>query len=106
MHPAGGQDEVVPVAPARLEALEPRRGRSSIRRTFPRWRLRPGLSASKNVSVPLPSHHFFFVCAMKPPSCGVTFVPLHVGHFGFVFSRSEMVTVSSKGLLHFSQRNS
>jgi hypothetical protein len=43
---------------------------------------------------------------MKPLNCGTTFVPLHVGHFGVVFSRSEIVIVSSKGFWHFSQRNS
>src|SRR5207247_11030362 len=43
---------------------------------------------------------------MKPPSCGVTFVPLHAGHWGFAFSRSESVMTSSNGFLHFSQRNS
>ena len=41
---------------------------------------------------------------MKPPNCGVTFVPLHAGHLGFAFSCSEIVMVSSKGFLHFSQR--
>jgi hypothetical protein len=49
---------------------------------------------------------FFAVCAMKPLNCGTTFVPLHFGHVGFVFSRSEMVMVSSNGFLHFSHRNS
>jgi hypothetical protein len=37
---------------------------------------------------------------------GTTFVPLQIGHFGFAFSRSEMVMLTSKGFLHFSQRNS
>jgi hypothetical protein len=32
---------------------------------------------------------------MKPPSCGVTFVPRHLGHFGFAFSRSVMVMICS-----------
>jgi hypothetical protein len=49
---------------------------------------------------------FFAVCAMKPLNCGKTFVPLQVGHFGFAFSRSAIVMMSSKGFLHFSQRNS
>jgi hypothetical protein len=43
---------------------------------------------------------------MKPPNCGTTLSPLHFGHVGFVFSRSEMVIVSSNGFLHVSQRNS
>ena len=43
---------------------------------------------------------------MKPVSCGVTFVPLHVGHVGFAFSRSEMVMIRSNGFLHFSHMNS
>ena len=37
---------------------------------------------------------------MKDPSCGVTFVPLHVGHVGLAFARSEMVRVSSNGFWH------
>src|SRR2546428_9500271 len=49
---------------------------------------------------------FFAVCPMKPPSCGVTFVPLHFGHVTFAPSCSEMVMVRSKGFLHFSQRYS
>ena len=43
---------------------------------------------------------------MKVPSCGVTFVPLHVGHLIRAFSLSETVTVSSNGFLHFSHMNS
>jgi hypothetical protein len=43
---------------------------------------------------------------MKPPNWGTTFVPLQVGHFGFTFSRSEMVMLISKGFWHDSQRNS
>jgi hypothetical protein len=42
---------------------------------------------------------FFAVCAMKPLNCGKTFVPLQVGHFGFAFSRSAIVMMSSKGFL-------
>jgi hypothetical protein len=49
---------------------------------------------------------FFDVCAMKPANCWVTFVPLHVGHLGLAFSRSEMVMMSSKGFLHVSHMNS
>src|SRR5215831_2090964 len=49
---------------------------------------------------------FFDVCAMKPPSCGTTFVPWHFGHLTPPFSRSEMVMITSKGLLHFSHTNS
>jgi hypothetical protein len=49
---------------------------------------------------------FFVVCAMKPLNCGATLVPLHVGHMGFVFSRSAIVMMSSNGFLHFSHRNS
>jgi hypothetical protein len=49
---------------------------------------------------------FFDVCVANDTSCGTTFVPWHVGHLGLAFSRSEIVTVSSKGFLHFSQRNS
>jgi hypothetical protein len=49
---------------------------------------------------------FFPVCAMKPLNCGTTLVPLHVGHFTWAFSRAEMVMMSSKDFLHFSQRNS
>src|SRR6516165_2501769 len=43
---------------------------------------------------------------MKLASCGVTFVPLHEGHLGLAFSRSEMVMVTSNGFWHCSQRNS
>jgi hypothetical protein len=49
---------------------------------------------------------FFPVCAMKPLNCGTILVPLHFGHVGLAFSRSEMVMMSSKDFLHFSQRNS
>jgi hypothetical protein len=49
---------------------------------------------------------FFDVCTMKPLSCGATLEPLHLGHVGFAFSRSEMVMISSKGFRHFSQMNS
>ena len=49
---------------------------------------------------------FFEVCVRKAVTCGVTFVPLHAGHFGLAFSRSEMVMTSSNSLRHFSQRNS
>jgi hypothetical protein len=49
---------------------------------------------------------FFLVCAMNPLNCGTTFVPLHVGHWVFAFSCSDMVMVSSNGFWHFSQRNS
>jgi hypothetical protein len=48
----------------------------------------------------------FPVCAMNPENCGVTSVPLQSGHVGFAFSRSEIVMMSSKDFLHFSQRNS
>lgn len=44
---------------------------------------------------------FFEVYAMKPPSCGTTFVPLHFGHRTFAFSRSLMVIISSNPFLHF-----
>src|SRR6267378_1953241 len=55
----------------------------------------------------LPNAQLFFdVCAMKPPSCGRTFEPLHFGHFTSLFSRSETVMINSKGLLHFSHTNS
>src|SRR5262245_47212572 len=43
---------------------------------------------------------FFPVCAMNPENCGVTFVPLHAGHAGLAFSRSEIVMMSSKGRPH------
>jgi hypothetical protein len=43
---------------------------------------------------------------MKVPSCGVTFVLLHVGHLIRAFSFSEMVMVSSNGFRHFSHMNS
>jgi len=43
---------------------------------------------------------------MKDPSCGVTFVLLHVGHLILAFSLSEMVMVSSNGFSHFSHMNS
>jgi hypothetical protein len=43
---------------------------------------------------------------MNVPSCGVTFVLLHVGHLILAFSFSEMDMVSSNGLLHFSHMNS
>jgi len=43
---------------------------------------------------------------MKVPSCGVTFVLLHVGHLTLALSLSEMVMVSSNGFLHFSHMNS
>ena len=43
---------------------------------------------------------------MKVPSCGVTFVLLHVGHLILAFSLSEMVMVSSNGFSHFSHMNS
>jgi hypothetical protein len=49
---------------------------------------------------------FFDVWAMKPANWGTTFVPLQLGHFGFAFSRSEMVMLTPKGFWHFSQRNS
>ncbi len=49
---------------------------------------------------------FFFLCAMKPENCGTTFVSAHAGRIGLVFSRSEIVIVSSNGFLHLSQRNS
>jgi len=38
---------------------------------------------------------FFDACAVKPINCGLTLVPLHVGHFGLAFSRSAMVMISS-----------
>src|SRR5215470_16132489 len=31
---------------------------------------------------------FFDVCTMKPPSCSLTFEPLHFGHFTSPFARS------------------
>jgi len=43
---------------------------------------------------------------MKVPSRGVTFVPLHVGHWILAFSLSEIVMISSKGFSHFSHMNS
>ncbi len=49
---------------------------------------------------------FFVVWVMKVPSCGVTFVLLHVGHLTLAFSLSEMVMVSSNGFLHFLHMNS
>jgi hypothetical protein len=49
---------------------------------------------------------FFAVCAMNPLNCGTTLSPWHLGHVGFVFSRSEIVMMSSNGFLHVSQRNS
>jgi len=49
---------------------------------------------------------FFDVWVMKVPSWGVTFVPLHVGHWILAFSLSEIVMISSNGLSHFSHINS
>jgi hypothetical protein len=49
---------------------------------------------------------FFDVCTMKPPSCGITFEPLHFGHFTSPFARSEMVMINSNGLWQFSHTNS
>ena len=43
---------------------------------------------------------------MNVPSCGVTFVPLHVGHLTLAFPLSEKLMVSSNGFLHFSHMNS
>jgi hypothetical protein len=43
---------------------------------------------------------------MNVPSCGVTFVLLHVGHLILAFSFSEMDMVNSNGFLHFSHMNS
>ena len=43
---------------------------------------------------------------MKVPSWGVTFVPLHLGHWILAFSLSEIVMISSKGFSHFSHLNS
>ena len=43
---------------------------------------------------------------MKVPSCGVTFVLLHVGHLTMAFSLSEMLMVSSNGFVHLSHMNS
>jgi len=48
---------------------------------------------------------FFEVWVMKGASCAVTFVLLHVGQLTLLFSRSEMVMVSSNGFRHFSQMN-
>jgi hypothetical protein len=54
---------------------------------------------------PTDNQLFFYVCAMKPPSCYTT-EPLHFGHFTSPFSRSEMVKINSKGFWHFSHTNS
>jgi hypothetical protein len=43
---------------------------------------------------------------MNVPSCGVTFVLLHVGRLILAFSFSEMDMMSSNGFLHFSHMNS
>jgi hypothetical protein len=53
-----------------------------------------------------PVQLFFDVWVMNGVSCGTTSVPLHVGHFTFTVSRSEIVMASSKGFLHFPHRNS
>jgi hypothetical protein len=52
------------------------------------------------------AHLFFQVWVMNVPSCGVTFVPLHVGHLTLAFPLSEKVMLSSNGVLHFSHMNS
>src|SRR5215471_8058353 len=93
-------------SPALLLAQWPRRAPRR-RRVLHSNRLRPlvlGSPASRNVR--RPCQLFFLVCATKPENCATTFVPLHVGHFGLAFSRSEMVMISSNGFLHFSQRYS
>jgi hypothetical protein len=41
---------------------------------------------------------------MKTPNSGTTLVPLHFGHVGLVFWRSEIVRMSSNGFWHFSQK--
>jgi hypothetical protein len=63
------------------------------------------ISSSPSADDELCHQLFFFVWAMKLPSCGTTFVLLHLGRLGFAFSHPEMVMVSSKGFRHFSQRN-
>jgi len=55
---------------------------------------------------PVNAQLFFEVWVMNVPSCGVTFVPLHVGHVTLAFPLSEKLMVSSNGFLHFSHRNS
>jgi hypothetical protein len=64
------------------------------------------IPASPKTMLVSPAQLFVLVCVMKPENCGTTLAPLHVGHFGSVFSRAELVMVSSNGFLQVSHTRS